>query len=194
MQVNFLVFEDFMKIGYARVSTEDQNLEFQLQVLKEAGCKKIYQEKASGSKLERKELEKMLEHLREGDAVIVWRLDRLARSTKNLLEIADKIHHAGAHFRSLSEPWADTVSSSGRMVMTVFAGIAEFEKDLIVERTSKGRHSAKARGVKFGRPSKLNEERKTLITRLLSEKESIKSIAKTMNVHPSTIYRNCEIL
>ncbi len=149
--------------------------------------------KPSGSKVEREELNKMLEHLREGDAIIVWRLDRLARSTRKLLEIADKIHHTGAHFRSLSEPWADTISASGRLVMTVFAGIAEFEKELIIERTSKGRHSAKARGVKFGRPSKLNPERRTLITQLISESKSIKNIAKTLNVHPSTIYRNCEI-
>ncbi len=90
-----------MKIGYARVSMEDQQLTFQLQVLKEAGCKRIYQEKVSGSKTERKELDKMLENLRENDGIIVWRLDRLARSTRKLLEIADKIHQVGAHFLSL---------------------------------------------------------------------------------------------
>jgi DNA invertase Pin-like site-specific DNA recombinase len=135
----------------------------------------------------------MLENLREDDGVIIWRLDRLARSTRKLLEIADKIHQSGAHFRSLSEPWADTISSAGRMVMTVFAGISEFEKDLIVDRTSRGRRSAKARGVKFGRPSKFNAERRALITQLLSENKSIKNIANTLNVHPSTIYRNFEI-
>jgi DNA invertase Pin-like site-specific DNA recombinase len=183
----------FMKIGYARVSTEDQHLDFQLQVLKEAGCKKIYQEKVSGAQGERKELDKMLENLRENDGVIVWRLDRLARSTRKLLEIADRIHQVGAHFRSLSEPWADTISSAGRMVMTVFAGIAEFEKELIIERTSRGRHSAKERGVKFGRPSKLDQEQKNLASRLLSEGKSIKQIAKTLNVHASTLYRNLEI-
>ncbi|RZI45235.1 recombinase family protein [Candidatus Finniella inopinata] len=182
-----------MKIGYARVSTEDQQLTFQLQALKEAGCKKIYQEKVSGDHGERKELGKMLENLRENDGIIVWRLDRLARSTQKLLEIADKIHQAGAHFRSISEPWADTISSAGRMVMTVFAGIAEFEKELIIERTSRGRHSAKERGVKFGRLSKLNPEQKNLASRLFSEGKSIKQIAKTLNVHSSTLYRNLEI-
>ncbi len=181
-----------MKIGYARVSTEDQHLTFQLQVLKEAGCKKIYQEKVSGSYKERKELDKMLENLREGDTVIVWRLDRLARSTRKLLEIIDRLNNAGACFRSLSEPWADTTSHSGRMVMTIFSGIAEFERELIIERTSVGRESAKKRGVRFGRPSKLNEEQKTLIKRLLAEGESIKNIAKTMSTHPSTVYRSLE--
>ncbi|WP_010304095.1 recombinase family protein [Candidatus Odyssella thessalonicensis] len=181
-----------MKIGYARVSTDDQDLTFQLQVLKEAGCKKIYQEKVSGAHMKRPELEKMLEQLRENDTIIVWRLDRLARSTRNLLEITDKLHHVGAHFRSLCEPWADTTSHAGRMVMTVFTGIAEFERELIKERTSTGRSLAKKRGVKFGRPSKLNSEQKSLMKRLLSEGESIKSIAKTLNTHPSTIYRNLE--
>jgi len=183
----------FMKIGYARVSTDDQDLTFQLQVLREAGCKKIYQEKISGAHTKRPELEKMLEHLREDDTIIVWRLDRLARSTRNLLEISDKLRQVGAHFRSLCEPWAHTTSHAGRMVMTVFTGIVEFERELIKERTSTGRHLAKKRGVKFGRPSKLNPEQKSLMKRLLSEGESIKNIAKTMNTHPSTIYRNMEI-
>ncbi len=135
----------------------------------------------------------MLEDLREGDTLIVWRLDRLARSTRKLLEITDKLCSAGINFRSLSEPWADTTSHAGRMVMTIFAGIAEFERELIKERTSVGRHSAKKRGVKFGRPSKLNLEQKEFINRLLSERKSIKNIAKTMKVHPSTIYRSLEI-
>lgn len=182
-----------MKIGYARVSTDDQDLTFQLQVLKEAGCKKIYQEKISSAQAKKPELEKMLEHLREDDTIIVWRLDRLARSTRNLLEITDKLSQVGAHFRSLCEPWADTTSPAGRMVMTVFTGIAEFERELIKDRTSTGRHLAKKRGVKFGRPSKLNNEQRNLIKRLLSEGESIKNIAKTINTHPSTIYRNIEI-
>ena len=182
----------WMKIGYARVSTEDQHLTSQIQVLTEAGCQKIYQEKISGAYGERKELANLLEHLREGDTLIVWRLDRLARSTKKLLEITDKIVNAKAYFQSLSEPWADTTSPAGRMVMTVFSGIAEFERELIKERTSTGRHAAKKRGVKFGRPSKLNGEQKILVQRLLLEGESIKNIAKTMKTHPSTIYRNLE--
>jgi DNA invertase Pin-like site-specific DNA recombinase len=181
-----------MRIGYARVSTEDQDLTFQLHALKEAGCKRIYQEKASGAYAERKELDKMLSDLREGDTLIVWRLDRLARSTRKLLEITDQLNNTGAYFRSISEPWADTTSHSGRMVMTIFAGIAEFERELIKERTSTGRYSAKKRGVKFGRPPKLNEEQKALIKRLISEGQSIKSVAKTMSTHASTIYRSLE--
>lgn len=181
-----------MKIGYARVSTEDQNLAVQLQVLKDAGCQKIYQEKASGAHGERKELEKLLESVREGDTLIVWRLDRLARSTRKLLEITEKLTNAGGCFQSLSEPWADTTSPAGRMIMTVFSGIAEFERDLIKDRTSTGRLAAKKRGVIFGRPSKLNEEQRILIKRLLIEGESIKNISKTMKTHPSTIYRNLE--
>ncbi len=110
-----------------------------------------------------------------------------------MLEIIDKLHNAEAHIRSLCEPWADTTSHAGRMVMTVFSGIAEFEKELIKERTSTGRHLAKKRGVKFGRPSKINPEQRSLMKRLLSEGESIKNIAKAMNTHPSTIYRNLEI-
>lgn len=113
---------------------------------------------------------------------------------KRVAHSVDKLCSANINFRSLSEPWADTTSHAGRMVMTIFAGIAEFERELIKERTSVGRHSAKKRGVKFGRPSKLNPEQKALVERLRSEKEAIKSIAKTMNVHPSTIYRNLEPL
>lgn len=186
--------DGYMKIGYARVSTGDQSLDQQLQVLKEAGCRKIYQEKVSGAKRQRPQLESMLEHLREEDILVVWRLGRLARSTRDLLNIIDSLQQSGTHFKSLSEPWADTTSYAGRMIMTVFAGIGEFERSLILERTGTGREAAKKRGVRFGRPSKFNLEQKALVKRLLSEGESIKNIAKTMNVHPSTVYRSLENL
>ena len=114
-----------MKIGYARVSTTDQNLDLQLAVLKEAGCGRIFQEKISGAKRNRPELQRLLDQLRPDDVVVVWKLDRLARSTQNLLELADQIKNAEASFCSLSEPWADTASPSGKMIMTVFAGIAD---------------------------------------------------------------------
>jgi DNA invertase Pin-like site-specific DNA recombinase len=178
-----------MKMGYARVSTTDQNLELQLNALKEAGCSRIYQEKISGVKKERPELQRLLDQLRSGDIVVVWKLDRLARSTRNLLELVESIRVAGASFCSLSEPWADTTSHSGKMIMTVFAGIAEFERDLIRERTGEGRVAAKQRGVRFGRPEKLNEEQKSLVRRLLQEEKSVREIAKTFNVHKTTIYR-----
>ena len=178
-----------MKIGYARVSTNDQNLDLQLAALREAGCGRIFQEKISGAKIDRPELERLLDHLRPDDIVVVWKLDRLARSTQNLLELADRIKLAEASFSSLSEPWADTSSPSGKMVMTVFAGIAEFERDLIRERTGAGRVAAQKRGVRFGRPEKMNEEQKLLAKRLLQESRSVSEVAKMFNVHKATIYR-----
>ena len=178
-----------MKIGYARVSTTDQNLDLQLTALKAAGCGRIYQEKISGAKRDRPELQRLLDQLRPDDIVVVWKLDRLARSTQNLLELVDHIKTAEASFCSLSEPWADTTSPSGNMIMTVFAGIAEFERDLIRERTGAGRVAAKQRGVRFGRPEKMNEEQKSLARRLLQENKSVSEIAKTFNVHKATIYR-----
>jgi len=178
-----------MKIGYARVSTTDQNLDLQLTALKEAGCALIFQEKISGSKKDRPELKRLIEHLRSGDIVVVWKLDRLARSTQHLLELVEHIKIADASFFSLSEPWADTTTYAGKMIMTVFAGIAEFERDLIRERTSAGRIAARQRGIKFGRPKKMNEEQKLLAKRLLEENKSVSEIAKTFNVHKATIYR-----
>jgi DNA invertase Pin-like site-specific DNA recombinase len=157
--------------------------------LKQAGCKRIFQEKVSGARRQRPELAKLLEHLREGDTVVVWKLDRLARSTRDLLELADTIDKAGAGLKSLSEPWADTTSPSGRMVLTVFAGIAEFERELIKERTSTGRIAALKRGVRFGRPSSLTAEQTALARRLLEEGNSAKEVAKTFGVHRATIYR-----
>lgn len=178
-----------MKIGYARVSTNDQNLDLQLTALKEAGCGRIFQEKISGAKRERPELQRLLDQLRPDDVVVVWKLDRLARSTHQLLELVELIQIAKASFLSLSEPWADTTTSGGKMVMTVFAGIAEFERDLIRERTGAGRVAAQQRGVRFGRPEKMNEEQKLLAKRLLQEEKSVSEVAKTFNVHKATIYR-----
>jgi DNA invertase Pin-like site-specific DNA recombinase len=178
-----------MKIGYARVSTTDQNLDLQLTALKEAGCNRIFQEKISGAKKDCPELQRLLDQLRAGDVVVVWKLDRLARSTNHLLELVECIRVAEASFCSLSEPWADTTSHAGKMIMTVFAGIAEFERDLIRERTSAGRLAAKQRGIRFGRPKKMNEEQKLLAKRLLEENKSVSEIAKTFNVHKATIYR-----
>jgi len=178
-----------MHVGYARVSTEDQKLEIQQQKLKQAGCKRIFQEKVSGAHRERPELAKMLEHIRDGDTVIVWKLDRLARSTRDLLEISDVIAQAGAGLKSLSEPWADTTTPAGRMVLTVFAGLAEFERELIRERTGTGRTAAMKRGVRFGRPASLQPDQAALARRLLAEGQSAREVAKTFGVHKATIYR-----
>jgi DNA invertase Pin-like site-specific DNA recombinase len=131
----------------------------------------------------------MLDQLRNGDTVIVWKLDRLARSTRDLLEAMETIREAGVRFQSLSEPWANTTSHAGRLIMTVFAGIAEFERDLIRERTSAGRQAARRRGIHLGRPRKLNPEQTNLVRRLMNEGKSVREIADTFNVHTATIYR-----
>lgn len=178
-----------MLIGYARVSTEDQDLTLQREALKGTGCQRLYEEKMSGAKRSRPELNRMLEQLRAGDVVIVSRLDRLARSTRDLLEIAEHLKQAEAGLRSLHEPWADTTSPAGRMVLTVFAGIAEFERELIQERTGSGRLAAKARGVRFGRPTKLSADQVKLAQRLISEGHPVLEVAKLLNVHRTTLYR-----
>jgi DNA invertase Pin-like site-specific DNA recombinase len=180
---------DVVKIGYARVSTLDQKLDLQMQALRKAGCKKFFREKVSGASRQRPEFQRMLEQLRAGDTIIVWRLDRLARSTRDLLETMEAIGEGGARFQSLSEPWADTTTHAGKLIMTVFAGIAEFERDLIRERTKAGRDAARDRGVSFGRPRKLNPEQVKLAQRLISEGKSVRQIAETFNVHAATIYR-----
>jgi DNA invertase Pin-like site-specific DNA recombinase len=182
-----------MKIGYARVSTEDQHGDLQLDALTQAGCQRLFCEKVSGAGPQRPELLRMLEQLRAGDMVVVWKLDRLARSTRDLLATVETIRAAGATFRSLSEPWADTTSHGGKFILTVFAGMAEFERELIRERTRAGRDVAKRRGVRFGRPKKLNVEQRDLAVRLRAEGKSVKEVANIFGVHVSTIYRLADL-
>jgi DNA invertase Pin-like site-specific DNA recombinase len=164
-----------------------------MQAIKKAGCRKIFREKASGVSRHRPEFQRMLEQLRDGDTVIVWKLDRLARSTRDLLETMETIREVGARFQPLPEPWADTTTHAGKLIMTVFAGIAEFERDLIRERTKAGRDAARGRGVRFGRPRKLNREQAKLAQRLISEGNPVRQIAETFNVHAATIYRLSEV-
>ncbi len=133
--------------------------------------------------------ERMLDQIRPGDTIIVWKLDRLARSTRDLLNTMETISEAGGKFQSLAEPWANTTTHTGKMIMTVFAGIAEFERDLIRERTGAGREAAKRRGVRFGRPRKLNPDQTQLASQLLAEGKPARDIARTFNVHEATIYR-----
>jgi len=178
-----------MLIGYARVSTEDQDLTLQRAALRAASCTRIFEEKISGAYRNRPELIRMVDQLRPGDVVVVSRLDRLARSTRDLLDIAEQLKTIEAGLRSLHEPWADTTSPAGRMVLTVFAGIAEFERELIHERTSSGRKAAKIRGVRFGRPPKLTDDQLALAKRLIGEGNSARETAKILNVHASTLYR-----
>ncbi len=179
-----------MLTGYARVSTDDQDLALQRAALKEAGCKRVFEEKISGAKRDRPELARMLDGIREADVVVVTRLDRLARSTRDLLDIAERLKEGSAGLRSIAEPWADTTSPAGRMVLTVFAGIAEFERSLIHERTSSGRTAAQARGVRFGRPSALTVEQVALGQRLVDEGKSVREVARViLKCHPATLYR-----
>lgn len=178
-----------MLIGYARVSTDDQDLRLQRAALKGAGCQRVFEEKASGAKRDRAELARMLDQIREDDVLIVTRLDRLARSTRDLLDIAEKLKEAEAGLRSLAEPWADTTSPAGRMVLTVFAGIAEFERELIHQRTSSGRTAAKARGVRFGRPPKLTPDQVALGKGLVDAGKSVREASKLLSCHYATLYR-----
>lgn len=178
-----------MKVGYARVSTRDQTLDSQLSRLADAGCELFFEEKISGAAKKRPQLEAMLGQLRKGDVVAVTKLDRLARSTAELLRIAEAINEKNAGLQSLDEPWADTTTPAGKMIMTVFGGIAEFERSLILTRTQEGREAAQARGVAFGRPSKLRQDQKEVVRDLIKNGQSIASVARTFNVHPATIYR-----
>ena len=132
---------------------------------------------------------RLLAELRANDVVVVTRLDRLARSTFELLRIAETIEAKHAGLQSIAEPWADTTTPAGRMVLTVFAGIAEFERSLIATRTEEGRRAAQARGVPFGRPPKLLPEQRTLVRHLIEEGKSVSEVARTFNVHVATIYR-----
>ena len=177
-------------IGYARVSTDDQDLTNQHAELHVAGCMKIFAEKITGTQRDRPELARLLDHLRAGDLVTVTRLDRLARNTRDLLDIAERIQMTGAGLRSLAEPWADTSSPAGKMILTIMAGIAEFERSLIIDRTRNGREAAKARGVKFGprptlKPAQIEQGR-----RLIDQDGfTVKAAAELLGVHRSTLYR-----
>jgi DNA invertase Pin-like site-specific DNA recombinase len=144
-------------LGYARVSTLGQNYDGQIDALKAAGATTIYREKVSGARADRPQLAKLMASLKAGDIVVVTKLDRLGRSTRELLELIDRIGKAGASFRSLGDPLWDTSSSQGRLLSTLLAAIADFERDLIRERTSEGRKRAMAAGVKFGRKRKLSD-------------------------------------
>jgi len=176
-------------IGYARVSTDDQDLTNQRAELLAVGCARIFAEKITGTHARRPELAKMLDHLRRGDVVVVTRLDRLARSTRDLLDIAEQLQVRGTDLRSLAEPWADTTSPAGRMVLTVFAGIAEFERSLIIGRTQTGRKAAKARGVQFGRRPILKPDQIQHARDLREAGRTVPEVAALLGVHKATLYR-----
>jgi DNA invertase Pin-like site-specific DNA recombinase len=179
-----------MKYGYARVSTDGQSVDAQVRQLTKAGCKKMFREVASGAKTDRAQLHRLLDQLDDGDVLTVTRLDRLARSTRDLLNTLAAITDKKAAFRSLGDTWADTTTSHGRLMLTVLGGLVEFERELIRARTGEGRARAKARGVKMGRKPKLTPHQQAEARqRRASDKESIREIARSYNVHNSTISR-----
>ena len=178
-----------MKYGYARVSTDGQSVDAQVRQLTKAGCKKVFRETASGAKTDRAELRKALATLDDGDVLMVTRLDRLARSTRDLLNTLASITDKRAGFQSLGDTWADTTTSHGRLMLTVLGGLAEFEKDLIRARTGEGRARAKARGVKMGRKPKLTLHQMKEAIKRRDAGEPMRDIGKSFNVSHSTISR-----
>ena len=177
-------------LGYGRVSTDGQSLTAQVAELKAADCTEIFQEKISGAKTDRKQLAKLIGRLGKGDVLVVTRLDRLARSTRDLLNILGAVADKGAGFKSLRDTWADTTTAHGRLMLTVLGGLAEFERELIKARTGEGRARAMARGDRMGRPPKLTpHQRQEALKRRDEDGESMVEIGKLFNVSHSTISR-----
>ncbi len=176
--------------GYARVSTDGQTLDAQVSALQAAEAARVFRETASGAKSDRRELARALKSLGEGDTLLVTRLDRLARSTRDLLNTLDTIAKVGAGFRSLADTWADTTTPHGRLMLTVLGGLAEFERELIRLRTSEGRKCAKANGVHMGRPAKLTVHQRRDALKALTEGTATQAdLARRFNVSQSTISR-----
>jgi DNA invertase Pin-like site-specific DNA recombinase len=177
------------RLGYARVSTYGQTLDAQLEQLRGVECTKIYREKVTGAHNDRRELLKMVKHFAAGDVVTVTRIDRLARSTFDLFAIVKQIVDAKAQFRSLAEPWADTGTSTGRLMLAVLGGLADVERDLIRTRTAEGRSRAKARGKHMGRPPKLTPHQRKEAIKRREQGETLADIGRSYNVSPATISR-----
>jgi DNA invertase Pin-like site-specific DNA recombinase len=179
-----------MIYGYARVSTDGKSVAAQVTALRKHGAGKVFREVASGAKTDRAQLRRLLDQLDAGDMLMVTRLDRLARSTRDLLNTVAAITAKEADLRSLGDAWADTTTPHGRLMLTVLGGLAEFERDLIRARTGEGRERAKARGVKLGRKPKLTDHQKReAIRRRDLDGEPVREIARTYNVSHSTISR-----
>jgi DNA invertase Pin-like site-specific DNA recombinase len=178
-----------MIVGYARVSTDGQTLDHQQAALAAAGAEKVFAEKVSGAVTDRKALAKAILALSPGDVLLVTRLDRLARSTRDLLNVLDAVGKAGAGFRSLADAWADTTTPHGRLMLTVLGGLAEFERELIRARTDEGRKRAKARGVRFGRKLKLTSHQRSEALARREAGEALVEIGRSYNVSHSTISR-----
>jgi DNA invertase Pin-like site-specific DNA recombinase len=178
-----------MLIGYARVSTTDQTLDLQKDALEKAGCSRIFTDTASGAKAERVGLDEALSHLREGDTLVVWRLDRLGRSLKHLIETITGLNNRHIGFKSITES-IDTTTSGGKLIFHIFGALAEFERDIIKERTNAGLQAARARGRKGGRPKALSPKKAQMAEVLYKDKNnSIDEICKTLNISRATLYR-----
>lgn len=176
-------------IGYARVSTDGQSLQAQTEALHTAGCGRVYSEKQSGAYTDGPQLAKAIQALGNGDTLVVTKLDRLARSTRDLLNTLDAIGKAGATFRSLGDAWADTTTPAGKLMLTVLGGLAEYERHLILARTSEGRTGAMANGVKFGRHPSLTAYQRAEALRRRAAGETLTEIAKLFGVSHMTIAR-----
>jgi len=176
------------KIGYARVSTHDQNLDLQIAALKEAGCERIFTEKASGAKADRPELAAALDYMREGDVLVVWRLDRLGRSMQHLIATVNGLRERGIGFTSIHES-IDTTTSVGKLIFGIFSSLAEFERDLIVDRTRAGLVAAKERGSKAGRKAKLTPAQVKIAREQYAAEVSVQQIADLFGVSRATVYR-----
>jgi DNA invertase Pin-like site-specific DNA recombinase len=178
-----------MLIGYARVSTRDQKAHLQLDALREAGCEKIFEEMASGARRDRPELNAALEFMRAGDTLVVWKLDRLARSTRQLLETVELLSQRQMGFKTITQN-IDMTSAGGRLIFTVFGALAEFEREIIRERTRAGLDAARSRGRTGGRPRSLSEKDLKQARALLTDPEiTVEDIARRFGVGPSTLYR-----
>ena len=181
-----------MKVGYARVSSLDQNLDLQTDALKKEGCKEIFEDHASGAKADRDGLKKALEFMREGDTLVVWKLDRLGRSLRHLIDLINRLNDNKMYFKSVQES-IDTASSGGKLIFHVFGALAEFERDMIRERTLAGIEAAKRRGKIGGRPKKMDKKKIALAWTMHNDpSNSIGDICEVLNISKSTLYRYLE--
>lgn len=179
-----------MRIGYARVSTNDQSTDLQTDALTQAGCEKIFTEVASGAKADRPELSKVIDYLRKGDTLVVWKLDRLARSMSQLITTMNELEQRGIGFHSLTEA-IDTSTSTGKFTFNIFAALAAFERELIKDRTQEGLRAAAARGRRGGRPRALSDEQKRMALAMLKVEDiTAKQIAEQLGIGRSTLYRH----
>lgn len=179
-----------MLVGYARVSTQDQDPALQLDALKAAGCEKVFTEKASGAQRERPQLQAALDYMRDGDTLVIWKLDRLARSLKQLIETVEGLAARGIGLRSLTEA-IDTTTSGGKLIFHIFGALAEFERGVIRERTRAGLDAARARGRTGGRPSALSPDDLAAAKALLCDPDiTVEQVARRLGVVPSTLYRH----